>query len=113
MGKRMQLTNKVLTEITENVSPHEFGGMEVPVEMAKEILEHRERWEALKNYIKVEQRRLDTLIKKPTRDSKNHIDNRTLNDFNSRKYDWHTLPPHLVRMGMMELQEWRELNDEG
>ena len=57
-------------------------------------------------------KKLDTLIKKPTRDSKNHIDNRTLNDFNSKKYNWHTLPPHLVRMGMMELQEWRELNDE-
>ena len=108
-----KLSNETLTDIgVHGISHHEFGGHDLVIEMAKEILMLRERWEKLKDYVKTEQRAVNLSIKKPSK-STDQIDSRTLSVFNSGKYEWKSLSPHLIKSALAELQEWRELNDEG
>ena len=62
----MKLTNQILAELSQGVSHHEFGGPEIVQQLASELLKLQERWDGLKNYVKVEQRAMELAIKKPS-----------------------------------------------
>tara|TARA_X000001036_G_C20690270_1_gene809147 strand:+ start:3187 stop:3513 length:327 start_codon:yes stop_codon:yes gene_type:complete len=107
----MKLTNQILAELSQGVSHHEFGGPEIVQQLASELLKLQERWDGLKNYVKVEQRAMELAIKKPSHNT-DRVNTKTLNDFNNKKYDWKTLSPETVQSVTAELQDWRELNQD-